>query len=256
MFVTLVESCCGSSQEGAYNFPDDIPARCSSLPRPDARRNTRRMEVERVARALHAEKPRRRLDRRRRESSSRTTRRRRRVEARRARRRGVDTARARHGAPHGEDEIAAGLERLTLCQLYASRSRRVIRRNLAEFLIAGLRYVFPGRLGEVGCGMPTSILGSPTDVARPPAGERFPSRSAANLRASLRRAAASQTRLGKGRASPGALVDDLSQKVLVICSHPPGAYRGVPSPSLGQPHACRPIPVLDSEHERAREEGL
>jgi hypothetical protein len=65
-----------------------------------------------------------------------------------------------------DDEANAGLERLTLCQLYGSRSRRVIRRNLAEFLVSGLRYVFPGQLGELGRGMPTSILGSPTLSAR------------------------------------------------------------------------------------------
>jgi hypothetical protein len=65
-----------------------------------------------------------------------------------------------------EGEIDTGLERLELCQLYASHSRRMIRRNLAEFLIAGLRYVFPGQLGEIGRGMPTSILGSPRLSAR------------------------------------------------------------------------------------------
>jgi hypothetical protein len=66
----------------------------------------------------------------------------------------------------GDDEVNDALERLTVCQLCGLRSRRIIRTNLAEFLISGLRYVFPAQLGEIGRGMPTSILGSPTLSAR------------------------------------------------------------------------------------------
>lgn len=58
-------------------------------------------------------------------------------------------------------EVNHGLKRLEACQLYNPRERRVIRRSLEEFLISGLRYVFPAALGERTKGLPTSIGGSP-----------------------------------------------------------------------------------------------
>ncbi len=63
-------------------------------------------------------------------------------------------------------EVNHGLKRLTACQLYNPRERRVIRRSLAEFLVSGLRYVFPAQLGLFGEGMPTSISGSPALSAK------------------------------------------------------------------------------------------
>ena len=54
-------------------------------------------------------------------------------------------------------EVNHGLKRLAACQLFNSRERRVIRSSLLEFLVSGLRYVFPTELGLVGDGMPTSI---------------------------------------------------------------------------------------------------
>lgn len=57
-------------------------------------------------------------------------------------------------------EVNHGLKRLEACQLYNARERRVIRRSLEEFLVSGLRYVFPADLGEPGKGLPTSISGS------------------------------------------------------------------------------------------------
>lgn len=57
-------------------------------------------------------------------------------------------------------EVNHGLKRLEACHLYNARERRVVRANLQEFLVSGLRYVFPGQLGLFGEGMPTSIAAS------------------------------------------------------------------------------------------------
>jgi hypothetical protein len=54
-------------------------------------------------------------------------------------------------------EVNHGLKRLTACHLYNARERRVIRGSLQEFLVSGLRYVFPAQLGLFGEGMPTSL---------------------------------------------------------------------------------------------------
>lgn len=78
---------------------------------------------------------------------------------------------ARGGAPWTQPDLARslhlsvsevnhGLRRLEACHLYAPRERRVVRASLREFLVSGLRYVFPAQLGFFGQGMPTSIGGS------------------------------------------------------------------------------------------------
>jgi hypothetical protein len=54
-------------------------------------------------------------------------------------------------------EVNHGLKRLAACHLYNARERRVVRASLQEFLVSGLRYVFPAQLGLFGEGMPTSI---------------------------------------------------------------------------------------------------
>jgi hypothetical protein len=54
-------------------------------------------------------------------------------------------------------EVNHGLKRLAACHLYNVRERRVVRASLLEFLVSGLRYVFPAQLGLVGEGMPTSV---------------------------------------------------------------------------------------------------
>lgn len=54
-------------------------------------------------------------------------------------------------------EVNHGLKRLAACHLYNARERRVVRASLQEFLLSGLRYVFPTELGLFGQGMPTSI---------------------------------------------------------------------------------------------------
>ncbi len=54
-------------------------------------------------------------------------------------------------------EVNHGLKRLAACHLYNPRERRIIRSSLEEFLVSGLRYVFPAQLGLFGEGMPTSL---------------------------------------------------------------------------------------------------
>jgi hypothetical protein len=54
-------------------------------------------------------------------------------------------------------EINHGLKRLAACHLFNARERRVVRAGLREFLVAGLRYVFPTQLGLFGEGMPTAF---------------------------------------------------------------------------------------------------
>ena len=54
-------------------------------------------------------------------------------------------------------EVNHGLKRLAACHLFNAREQRIIRESLLEFLVSGLRYVFPAELGLVGEGMPTSF---------------------------------------------------------------------------------------------------
>ncbi len=53
-------------------------------------------------------------------------------------------------------EVNHGLKRLAACSLFNARERRIIRASLLEFLVSGLRYVFPAQLGSFGEGMPTA----------------------------------------------------------------------------------------------------
>lgn len=70
----------------------------------------------------------------------------------------ADLARSLHLSA---SEVNHGLKRLAACHLYNARERRVARASLLEFLVFGLRFVFPARLGLVGRGMPTSIGAAP-----------------------------------------------------------------------------------------------
>ncbi len=54
-----------------------------------------------------------------------------------------------------------GLKRLAACQLFNARKGRVMRESLLEFLVSGLRYVFPAQLGLFGIGMPTAFSAAP-----------------------------------------------------------------------------------------------
>lgn len=53
------------------------------------------------------------------------------------------------------------MKRLAACHLFNVRERRIIRASLREFLVAGLRYVFPTQLGLFGKGMPTAFSVGP-----------------------------------------------------------------------------------------------
>jgi hypothetical protein len=68
-----------------------------------------------------------------------------------------DLARSLHVSA---SEVNHGLKRLAACHLYNPREKRVVRASLREFLVSGIRYVFPAQLGLFGEGMPTSISGS------------------------------------------------------------------------------------------------
>jgi hypothetical protein len=58
-------------------------------------------------------------------------------------------------------EVNHGLKRLAACHLYNAHERRVVRSALREFLVSGLRYVFPTQLGLFGKGMPTAFSVGP-----------------------------------------------------------------------------------------------
>lgn len=58
-------------------------------------------------------------------------------------------------------EINHGLRRLAASHLYNVDERRVVRASLREFLVHGLRYVFPAQLGMVGEGMVTAHSAKP-----------------------------------------------------------------------------------------------
>ncbi len=58
-------------------------------------------------------------------------------------------------------EVNHGLKRLAACHLFNTSERRVIRAGLLEFLVSGLRYVFPAQLGFLGDGMPTAFSVAP-----------------------------------------------------------------------------------------------
>jgi hypothetical protein len=58
-------------------------------------------------------------------------------------------------------EVNHGLQRLAACHLFNAPERRVIRASLQEFLVSGLRYVFPATLGREGQGMLTAFSFGP-----------------------------------------------------------------------------------------------
>lgn len=70
----------------------------------------------------------------------------------------LDLARALHLSV---SEVNHGLRRLAGAQLYDLDERRVVRANLREFLVHGLRYAFPAQLGELTEGMPTAHSAKP-----------------------------------------------------------------------------------------------
>lgn len=58
-------------------------------------------------------------------------------------------------------EVHAALKRCVASGLYDSSSRKVRKNSLLEFLIHGLKYVFPGQPGPLSRGMPTAHSADP-----------------------------------------------------------------------------------------------
>lgn len=58
-------------------------------------------------------------------------------------------------------EVNHGLRRLAVSHLYNVEDRRVVRANLKEFVVHGLRYAFPAQLGMFGEGMVTAHSAKP-----------------------------------------------------------------------------------------------
>lgn len=54
-----------------------------------------------------------------------------------------------------------GIKRANACHLFDKDKRRVLRRNLLEFLEHGVRYAFPARRGSVSRGIPTGHAAPP-----------------------------------------------------------------------------------------------
>lgn len=57
--------------------------------------------------------------------------------------------------------IHDGLTRAELCHLFDKKERRILRRNLLEFLVHGIRYVFPSPFTTVSRGLPTAYAAPP-----------------------------------------------------------------------------------------------
>ena len=58
-------------------------------------------------------------------------------------------------------EVHAGLKRCVLSGLYAASSKQIRSQAVLEFLIHGLKYVFPVQPGAVGRGIPTAHYAEP-----------------------------------------------------------------------------------------------
>ncbi|MDD2942940.1 MAG: hypothetical protein PHC51_08260 [bacterium] len=63
-----------------------------------------------------------------------------------------------------QSEVSNGLERLLSAKLVDAEKKKVLAANLFEFLVHGLKYVFPGTLGSVQRGMPTAYSAKPVST--------------------------------------------------------------------------------------------
>lgn len=61
-------------------------------------------------------------------------------------------------------EISGSLERLKLCGLIDGSKKKVMKQSLREFLIYGLKYVFPALLGSAARGVATAHSASPINA--------------------------------------------------------------------------------------------
>lgn len=79
-----------------------------------------------------------------------------------------------------QSEVHSAIRRAEIARLYDSLTRRPIRRNLAEYLISGVRYAYPAVPGSDSTGMPTAHSAPPLDkviVSTPETIFVWPSRS-------------------------------------------------------------------------------
>lgn len=53
-------------------------------------------------------------------------------------------------------EVCNALERLRLCKLISSDKKTPMKKNLEEFLLFGLKYVYPAQMGTIERGIPTA----------------------------------------------------------------------------------------------------
>jgi hypothetical protein len=60
-----------------------------------------------------------------------------------------------------QSEIHSALKRTAAARLYEPERRVVLRQSLLEFLVHGIRYAFPAKLGEPTRGVPTAWMMSP-----------------------------------------------------------------------------------------------
>ena len=56
-----------------------------------------------------------------------------------------------------QSEISKSLKRSQVAQLYSAKTKMVFKNALFEFLISGVRYVFPAEIGRVSTGIATAI---------------------------------------------------------------------------------------------------
>lgn len=66
-----------------------------------------------------------------------------------------------HSLRISQSEVAEGLHRCWAARLVDPSKRRVFRESLLEFLLHGLKYVFPAQPGPIVRGVPTSISAPP-----------------------------------------------------------------------------------------------
>ena len=81
----------------------------------------------------------------------------------------------------GHNQVHLAYKRLILCDLVNKESKRTIKTNLFEFLVHGMRYVFPAIWQGESSGIPTSISG-PSLKGLIKSGERivWPTKNVAN----------------------------------------------------------------------------
>ena len=60
-----------------------------------------------------------------------------------------------------QSEVHSAIKRAEFAGLYDPLTRRPIRANFTEFLISGIRYIFPARAGKISVGVPTAHSMSP-----------------------------------------------------------------------------------------------